>query len=251
MLSPAPPAGPAQGLGATAAARLGALLLSGPGETLKAADTLLPSLGRAFSPEASSPDATAWFARAAANELAALPLDRAALGLVLLRPALAAGGGLEAAARGISDAYGADAAAGALESVYFARYGGAAFTPSAAPPGAAELLALLRSSGAAVVPAAKEEVAAEEEEEGDGGHASAAALGVTIGVASLAVAARLAGRALGVGQPAARMLFGSWWVLGATVSAAALLSEWMLSSGEEGGEEESEEGGKGDGDDLL
>jgi hypothetical protein len=248
MLSPRPPATPAQALGASGAARLAGLLLSGPEAALPALDVLLPSLSRAFSvPDAG--DAAAWFARGVANELPRLPLERAALGLTLLQPALAQAKALRGAALAVAEAHGRDAAAAALGALWLRRHGGANAAGAGPLPEAAagDVLAALEmfeaaqavfpaAPGAALVPSDGEDGApgaptvAQRYAEGAGM--------VALGVASLAVAARVAARAFGVGKPAARMLFGSWWVLGATVSAAALVAELIAAAApEEGGEE--------------
>jgi hypothetical protein len=252
MVTPPAPISKSQGLGASGAARLAAALLGGPEEGLPACDVLVPALGRAFAASGGG-DVAAWFARAAATELPRLPLDRAVLGLTLLQPSLAAAaGGLGAAARAVAEAHGQEATVGALRALWFVRHGSdsaaaAAISASASNDviAALEMFAAGGSTALVPVPSADDD---------DGGadaaarKAAAAAEGaslVLLGIASLGVAARVAGRVLGTATPAGRMLMGSWWVLGATVSAAALLSDWIVSNNDKAASDEDEEEDEG------
>jgi hypothetical protein len=249
MLAPPPPATPAQGLGASGAARLAGLLLSGPEDSLTALDVLLPALGRAFTGPGAG-DAAAWFARGVANELPRLPLERAALGLTLLQPALAGAKALRGAALAVAEAHGRDATAGALAQLWLRRHGGAnaAGAPALPEAAAGDVLAALElfEAAQAVFPSGPGTALAPAE--GDDApegptvaerYAQGAGM-VALGVASLAVAARVATRVLGAGRLPARMLFGSWWVLGATVSAAALIAELVAATEGEGEKKEDE-----------
>lgn len=233
MISPSAPVPKWQGLGASGAARLACLLLSGPPASLPAADVLVPALGRAFTGKG---DASSWFARAASDKLPLLPLARAALGLTLLQPALAAAKALRQAELAVAAAHGREATAAALEAVWRERHGGSVSAEAAAAGGGAADGADGPGSALVAVPKGDDDVEEAEKSSGKGGVSAEGASVLMLGVASLAVAARVAGRVFGVGQPAGRMLFGSWWVLGATAAAAALLTEMLVS--QEGEEDE-------------
>jgi hypothetical protein len=103
--------------GAAESAALALRLLAGPAHELRTVRLMLPALGRAFA-RSGGPEAAA-FAAATAAGLPALPADRAALGLVLLQPVLAAAGALPRAALAVAAAHGADGAARAVEREWF------------------------------------------------------------------------------------------------------------------------------------
>lgn len=259
MVDPPPPTAAAQRLGASGAARLAALLLSGSDDSLRAMEVILPMLGRAYT---GASDASSWFVNGLAVELPKLPVDRAALGLTLLQPALASVKALKRTALAVAAVHGREATVAALEVVWFQRHAkseGSAISEAASN----DVIWELRSGdahgrgdadgdggkggdggaagGEELRSLAVSDKRSEGEDAGKGqqGCSSTAAsegAGVALlGIASLAVAARLASRVFGVGRPAGRMLFGSLGVLGATVSVAALLTELLAASGSENG----------------
>jgi hypothetical protein len=109
---------PDGGGGPAAAAALALRLLSGPAADMRTLRLMLPALGRAYARGGAAEGAA--FARAAAAGLPRLPADRAATGLVLLQPALAAAGALTDAALAVAAVHGAAGAAAAVEAEWFA-----------------------------------------------------------------------------------------------------------------------------------